>query len=131
MTTPVSQLVFACVGGSVHAVDRTSGTLVWEVPLKGWLSASSNQMLVMESYVYVAQGSGVLCVFEAVTGKLVRATPFTGSGHLPSLLIDADRSQIFVTAGGELHAFDLDGTLLWTNTFSGKGNGAMSIAITG
>ena len=118
----MQKYIFATVGRSIHALDQATGTIIWEAPVhSGRIQVSAHA-----DRLYVVSGDNKLLVFKAQDGVLLAQTPLTGRGQTPTILIDEE--QVFVTSGGVLQSFDLDGKLLWTNEFKGKGNGLMSMA---
>ncbi len=117
-----SKLLFATVGRSVHALDQATGSIIWEVSV----NSGRVQISAHADRVYVVSEDNKLLVLKAQDGALLAQTPLTGRGQTPTILIDEE--QVFVTSGGVLQSFDLDGKLLWTNEFKGKGNGLMSMA---
>ncbi len=119
-----SPLLFAVFYGAVIAVDQKTGLPVWEAPIP----TGRAQLVARKERVYVVSERGSLFVFDAQDGALLKNTPLSGNGQAPTLLVDEEK--VFVTCGGELQAFDLEGELLWTNTCAGKGNGAVGMATT-
>lgn len=117
-----SPLLFVAFYGYVVAIDQKTGTNVWETATHG----GRTQLTAHKERVYAASERSGLLVLNAKDGTIIQKTPLSGRGQAPTILIDEE--TVFVTSGGELQAFDLDGKLLWTNTFKGKGNGTMAIA---
>ncbi len=120
-----SSFVVVGLGGGVHSVDSASGTIRWSTVITN----GRHQLCIHKERVYVAVEGGKLYVLDVETGSINVQTQFSGYGQAPTLLIDQDR--VFVSYGGELSAFDLEGRLLWTNPFKGSGNGSMSLATSG
>ena len=121
---PTPSRIFACVGRTVHAIDQQTGAIIWETPI----AAGRTQMVVHQDRVYVASETGSLEILNADTGTLLKTVPISGRGHAATILIEDE--TVFVSCGGELSAFDLNGTQLWANNFKGKGNGTLSLATT-
>jgi outer membrane protein assembly factor BamB len=115
-------LLFVQLGGFLHGINRETGQTTWETEL----GVGRGQLVCVKDRVYVAAESKKLFILNANTGKLEATTSFRGMGQAPTILADGDR--IFVTSGGTLNAFDLDGEVLWSNPFKGRGNGSMGLA---
>lgn len=117
-----SPLLFVAFYGYVVAVDQKTGTTAWETPTQGGRA----QLTVHKERVYCASERDGLLVLNAKDGSVVQKSPLSGRGQAPTILIDEE--TVYATSGGEMQAFDLDGKLLWTNAFKGKGNGTIAIA---
>jgi len=117
-----STFLYVTLGGVLHAIDTQTGNVAWETPI----AAGRVQLLVHQERIYVACEFGSFEILNANTGSPLKKVRISGSGHAATLLIEGDK--VFVTCGGELTAFDLNGTLLWCNKFSGRGNGALALA---
>ncbi len=117
--------LFTSLGNHVTSLDQKTGAIQWETEIL----PGRSQIIAHQKNVYVVVESLTkrrLFVLEAKGGKILQEAVLDGSGQAPTLLIED--SLVFVTCGGVLSAFDLEGTLLWKNEFKGKGNGAMGMS---
>jgi outer membrane protein assembly factor BamB len=117
-----STFLYVTLGGVLHAVDTQTGAVAWETPI----AAGRVQLLVHQERIYIACEFGSLEILHAATGALLKKASLSGSGHAATLLIE--ENKVFVTCGGELTVFDLNGGLLWSQKFKGRGNGTMALA---
>lgn len=118
-----SPILFVTIGGSLFAIHAKTGAIAWETSI----GAGRAQLAVHQDRVYVvSEFNSLLTIIHAQDGSRLCEVNFSGSGQAPTILIDHE--QVFVSSGGELHAFDLNGALLWTHPFKGKGNGALALA---
>lgn len=122
MDSPLSSLIFIAIAAEVSAIEKTSGNIVWTCPI----IVGRRQMCVHGGLIYLVVENGTFFVIDGLTGKIEHQANLSGSGQAPLILIEDQ--QVFITLGGELHACDLSGKLLWSNPFKGKGNGATTIA---
>lgn len=115
--------IYVSLDGRLTALDRATGNARWQQILP----TGPNQMVHYRDKIYVVvAGGNDFLVLNAHTGAIEQRARFTGSGQSPTLL--ADNDTVFVTSGGEVHAYELDGTLRWSNTLPGMGHGFMNIA---
>lgn len=117
-----SSLLFTVFHTGVLALDQRTGDQVWET----LLPLGRSQVIAHDKRVYIASEQAGLCVLDASNGEMTKQVALSGSGQAPTLLIEGER--VFVSCGGEIQAFDLEGELLWTNACEGKGNGPVSMA---
>lgn len=115
--------IYVCLDGHILALDRTSGNVQWQQVIP----TGANQMVQHRDKIYVAiAGGNDFLVLNAYTGAIEQRAHFGGLGQSPTLL--ADDETVFVSAGGEVHAFDLQGALRWSNTLPGMGRGFINLA---
>ena len=109
--------------GYLYAVDKTDGTLVWEVRLGGAIGASP---CLSGGLVYIAVEfpdlTGSVFVVRAADGTIVWTTPSLGGHPHASVSIDERRDLMFVgTNDGILYCFDIaNRQLKWTYTTQGE-----------
>ena len=124
MALLLNDILFVGISGCVTALRKKTGEKIWET-LIGYYP---HQLCVERERVYVAMQGGDLYVLSAQTGEVLKKGSFPGTGQNPTLLVED--GMVFVTAGGELTAFDLDGNQQWTNPFKGHGNNVVTLATT-
>ncbi len=117
-----SSILFITLSGTLYALDTKTGVTAWETTIGNGRS----QLCIHQNHAYVVSESQELFVVDTKTGAVIKKVPLSGLGQAPTLLIDHD--QVYVTSGGVVHAFQLDGTPLWKNEFKGKGNGSINMA---
>ncbi|MBP9747691.1 PQQ-binding-like beta-propeller repeat protein [Patescibacteria group bacterium] len=120
-----SSLLVVAFHTGVVALDQKTGVQVWETSL----TLGRSQVVVHDDHVYVASEQAGLCVLDASNGQIIKQATLSGSGQAPTLFIEGER--VFVSCGGEIQAFSLEGEMLWTNACEGKGNGPVSMATKG
>lgn len=120
-----SSLLFAVFHTGVLALDQRTGNQAWETSL----ALGRSQVVGHDERVYVASEQAGLCVLDASNGQIIKQATLSGSGQAPTLFIEGER--VFVSCGGEIQAFSLEGEMLWTNACEGKGNGPVSMATKG
>jgi outer membrane protein assembly factor BamB len=117
--------------GYLYAVDKRSGTLVWENQLGGSIGASP---VVLGGFVFVAveypDPDGRVFVLRAATGEVMWATP--SLGHFPhaSVSLAPSRGLMFVGANnGNLYCFDyVRRQLVWTYPTGGAIKSTAAVA---
>ena len=118
----IPSAMYATIGAKLHAINQETGAVLWEADIP----TGRSQLVVHQGRIYVASEFKTLSIFQADTGALLRTSPLSGMGQAATLLLDNEK--VFVTCGGVLHAFTLEGAPLWINEFKGRGNGSMAIA---
>lgn len=122
MNDALKDLLFVGISGCVAAFHKKTGEKVWETLIR----SCPHQLCVEKERVYVAMQGGDLYILSAHTGEIVKKSSFPGRGQNPTLLVEGD--YVFVTAGGEVTTFDLEGNLQWTNPFKDYGNNMIALA---
>lgn len=104
--------VFALGSAHLHAVDASSGALLWSAPLPK--SASGSSPLVADGVVVV--NAGRLVAFAADTGRELWQADRTGGGHSSPVAWSAiGRTIVICNSRDEIVAVDLkSGKIAWT-----------------
>jgi outer membrane protein assembly factor BamB len=120
-------LLLVALGGKLVAIDHSSGTIRWEDGLSGGgygeVALAAGQGRVFAS----AQSAKVFC-FRYATGEQMWTAKTSSMGRA-SIVIEGDK--VFVSKGGEVDCFSLDGTKLWSQGLKGKGIGTAAIGFPG
>jgi outer membrane protein assembly factor BamB len=115
-----ADVVIVAFNGFVFALEPESGVFRWEVEVEGTFVR-----IVLEDDRVYALGQSLVAI-ELATGKPIFRQWTPGS----TLLVEDER--ILVGGNGEVHAFaKRDGRPLWSQTFPGRGLGAVAIAAGG
>ena len=112
--------VVVAFGGYVFAVAPATGDILWEHDM----GAHSPRIIVTETRVF-AGGSTLICVAYP-SGELIwQQKQFVD--REASFILSDDR--LFAGTAGTVACYSaLDGKLLWTNKFSGKGSAPVALA---
>lgn len=120
-------LLLVALGGKIAALDHSSGQIRWQDDMKGGgygeVALAAAQGRVFTS----AQSAKVFC-YRYASGELLWSASTSSSGRA-TIVVEGDR--VFVSKGGEVDCFSLDGSKLWTQRLPGKGVGTAAIGFPG
>jgi outer membrane protein assembly factor BamB len=98
-----------------------SGSSAETLPLplsERWHSSAplveENGAVVSNGVVYMSSSEGNLYAFDVATGAVVTGFPVTTAFNFGTPAVDAVNKKVYVLAGSQLYAFNLDGTTAWT-----------------
>jgi eukaryotic-like serine/threonine-protein kinase len=111
-------LYIGTLGKSLYALNTANGNQRWKQPLKGWVWSAP---VVTEDAIYlgtVEGTAGVAYSINPATGQPIWTVALTTSTLAAPLV--TDELAIFVTEGGEIRAFDLQGNPKWQASLEAK-----------
>jgi outer membrane protein assembly factor BamB len=120
-------LLLVALGGKLVALDHATGAIRWEDGLKGGGYGEVALASAHGRVVASALSAKVFCYRYSTGEELWTAT--TSSMGRASIVIEGDK--IFVSKGGEVDCFSLEGAKLWTQALEGKGVGTAAIGFPG
>ena len=77
----IENLLFVGIKGRVLALDRHSGTTLWETKIKGGAFGDSFVNLFFDRGSVFAASGGVLFCLDAATGRIMWKNPLKGCGY--------------------------------------------------
>ena len=80
-----------------------------------------NGAVVSNGVVYLSSNDGQLYAFDVATGGSISGFPVTTASNFGSPAVDAANQKVYVLAGGNLYAFNLNGTSAWTRSVGSVG----------
>jgi outer membrane protein assembly factor BamB len=109
--------VYALGSAHFHAVDASSGKLLWSVPLA--VKGPASSPLVVDGVLLVTAGK--LSAFDAATGKPLWTQPKVGGGNSSPVAWKSGGSTVVICNGrGVVAGVDLkSGKILWTTPGGG------------
>ena len=116
-------LLFASFGKGVHALDSTTGEIVWSNQDCG--RAAGGALIHRDGRLFLA-GWGEAHALNARTGKLLWSLTLEAKVRC-GLILEGDR--LFVASNGVVACIHVSGKLLWQNEFRGLGYGCVAFAI--
>ncbi|MGY4967471.1 beta-alanine-activating enzyme beta-propeller domain-containing protein [Streptomyces sp. 900105245] len=105
--------------GSLYALNVHTGVAKWQYRTNGSIESSP---AIMDSKVFFTSSDGALYALDAATGRLLwsKSDRYSVSSPLISQGATQADSRLYVgSASGEVHAYTLDGNLLWKYTTGG------------
>ncbi|WP_432021190.1 PQQ-binding-like beta-propeller repeat protein [Streptomyces sp. 1222.5] len=114
--------------GSLYALQSRTGAVKWRYTTGGSIDSSP---AIVDGKVLFTSSDGGLYAVDGVTGQLVwtRNSRYSASSPLVSEGAKPTDTRIYVgSASGELHAYDLDGNLLWVYPTGGAIESSPAIA---
>ena len=120
-----SPVLVVAFGDRLFGMRREDGAVLFEheVPFNPDVEVVGNRIIV-------CGGGCAVCCFEYPSGRpLGRAEVEMSQSYRPTMLIEGDR--IFIGASGQVACLDLDGRVLWTEKFKGKGMSPVAFAMPG
>jgi len=84
-------------------------------------AVEENGAVVSNGIAYMSSNPGYLYAFDVATGTAITGFPVATSFNYGTPAVDAINGIVYVLAGGQLYAFNLDGTTAWTRAVGTTG----------
>lgn len=99
------------------AIDTSDREILWTLPIEGWGWGSP---VLADGVVYLTDLVGTLYAVDAESGDL--AWFYAGDGEAPGSPLITEDAVYFNTSKGNVYKLSLDGSLVWSRSYSGEEN---------
>lgn len=113
------------ISGKLIGVDAATGETRWENNMKGG-GYGAVGLAITDDKIFASAASAMIFCLSYPDGEQLWTADTSASGR-SSIVVEGDR--VFVSKGGEIDCYTLDGKRVWSQALKGAGVGRTAIGV--